>query len=436
MVRLSTRFCVGVLFFAAASEVGAAGPAAHDPYVLTARIDELILKQWNEQKVKPAPATDDAEFLRRAYLDLTGRIPRVSEAREFLDDNNPAKRGKLVDRLIDGGTGDKRSSNANYVTHFTNTWRALLIPQSNDPQTQGLSPQLEVWLRKRFKDNTPYNEMVREILMAEPFGRQMQVQPGVFEPTPAAFYQANENKPENVAAATSRLFLGVKLECAECHNHPFAKWSRKQFWEYAAFFSGLQQQPQPGAPVRGYDPKRRSIQIPNSQTTVQATFLDGVEPQWRDDVPTRKVLADWATAPENPYFAKATANRLWAHFFGIGLVEPVDEFSDENPPSHPELLDALAQGLIDNHFDIKFLIRAITASRAYQLTSETTDASQEDIRLLGRMPIKGLTPEQFFDSLAVATNYRGEFASGRNRNVFSSARGVSGAVLQSGGPQD
>jgi hypothetical protein len=405
--------------------------AASDPYALAAQIDELILKNWEAQKVVPAPPADDAEFMRRVYLDLTGRIPRVSEARAFLEDNDPLKRRKLVNRLIDGDPADKRNTNANYVTHFTNTWRALLLPQSNDPQVQNLSPQFEVWLRKRFKENTPYNKMVFEILTANLGGGQVQPvlvpgqQPGgPIEPTPVAFYQANENKPENLAAATSRLFFCVKVECAQCHDHPFAKWTRNQFWEYAAFFSGLQ--PRGRNPNQmAFDPKSREIEIPNAKTKtiVQAKFLDGIEPKWKDDDLARTVLADWATSPENPFFARATANRIWAHFFGIGIVEPVDEFSEENPPSHPELLDALAKGLIDNDFDIKFLIRAITASRAYQLTSETTDKSQEDIRVFARMPIKGMSPEQFFDSLARATGYESEIANRQQRdNGFASAR--------------
>jgi hypothetical protein len=406
--------------------------AASDPYALASQIDELIAKQWQEQQAVPAPPADDAEFMRRVYLDLTGRIPRVSECREFLDDNDPQKRRKLVNRLIDGDPKDKRYSNANYVTHFTNTWRALLLPQSNDPQVQNLSPQLEVWLRKRFKENTPYNKMVYEILTANVGGGQPQqilvdgqVQAGPIEPTPVAFYQANENKPENLAAATSRLFFCVKIECAQCHPHPFAKWSQEQFWQYAAFFSGLQPRMR-GPNAMGPDPKRREIEIPNAKTKtiVTAKFLDGTDRKWKDDDITRQVLAEWATSPQNPFFARATANRIWAHFFGIGIVEPVDEFSEENPPSHPELLDVLAKALIDNDFDIKFLMRAITSSKAYQLTSETTDKSQEDTRLFARMPIKGMSPEQFFDSLARATGYESELANRQQRrdNGFASAR--------------
>ncbi len=429
MLRFSLRLgscvllCAATLAALPAREVPGAAKAhakpAGDPVALTLLIDELIVKQWELQKTTAAPRADDAEFMRRVYLDLTGRIPRYDQARDFLDDKDADKRRKLVNQLLDS---------PNFVTHFTNTWRALLLPQTNDPQAQALSPQLEVWLRKRFKANTPYNEMVRDILTADPYGRPMAVAPGEQptgqEPSPTAFYQANENKPENLAAATSRLFLGVKVECAQCHDHPFAKWTRTQFWEYAAFFSGLQaNQPNPNGMAQGYDPKRRQIEIPNAKTktVVTAKFLDGIDPKWQDADVTRKVLADWATAPQNPYFAKATANRIWAHFFGIGLVEPVDEFSEENPPSHPELLDALAKGLIENNFDIKYLMRAIAGSRAYQLTSETTHASQDDVRLFARMPIKGMTPEQFFDSLAVATRYKGEFA-GQQNNAFSSAR--------------
>src|SRR5262249_3592251 len=151
--------------------------------------------------------------------------------------------------------------------------------------------------------------------------------------TPAAFYFGNENKAENLAGATSRIFLGVKIECAQCHPHPFAKWKQTQFWEYAAFFNGLQQfQPGRGGqqPVNQF---LREIKIPDSDKVAKAKFLDGKDPQWKDGVPTRNPLADWLTAPENPYFARAAVDHVWSYFFGISLLEPIMEPSNDNPPT-------------------------------------------------------------------------------------------------------
>jgi hypothetical protein len=223
-----------------------------------------------------------------------------------------------------------------------------------------------------------------------------------------AFYQANEMKPDNLSAATSRLFLGVKIECAQCHDHPFAHWTRKQFWEYTAFFAGIKPQSLNAGvftPATD-DPRVHEIAMPGTEKKIQARFLDGKKPPWKEGVGTRTVLADWMTARDNPFFARAAANRMWEHFLGIGLVDPVDDFRDENPASHPELLDELARQFAANRFDLKYLIRAITASSAYQRSSRQTHATQADFRLFARMAHKGLSPEQIFDSLATATGFR------------------------------
>jgi hypothetical protein len=387
---------------------GRAEPPPGDVAALAARIDEHVAAGYAAARATPAALTDDAAFLRRVTLDLAGRIPRSSEVREFLADKSPDKRREVVDRLLEG---------PNYVAHFSRVWRSLLVPQTNN-QAQAFGQQMETWVRKRVKENTPYDEMVRELLTANlPFnGARRAVaqpqQPGQFDQGALAFYQSNEFKPENLAAATSRLFLGVKLECAQCHDHPFDPWSRKQFWELAAFFAGVQpQRPQPGRPVNPaqIDPDLRELTIPNTEKKVKAKFLDGTEPEWREGRSTRSTLADWMTSAENPFFARAAINRMWAHFFGIGIVEPVDGFgSEDHPPSHPELLDDLTDAFVASKFDPKFLIRAITASKTYQLGSAVTDKSQEDPRLFARMALKGLTPEQLFDSLVVATGYRAE----------------------------
>lgn len=411
-MRRSPR-CLCLIGLVLISPSARAGPPPDDVAALAARIDQLIEAGYEANGIKPAPVADDAEFVRRVHLDLAGRIPYVSEVHKFLDDPAPNKRRALVDELLRG---------PHYVNHFTNVWRALLLPQNNDQQIQFLAGQMENWLRPQLRDNKPYDGMVRELLTASLAAGRGGMNPN--ENGALTFFRANESKAENIAASTSRLFLGIKLECAQCHNHPFASWSRKQFWQFAAFFSGIRpQQPQAGIFSGVLETAgKREIKIPNTETTVQARFLDDTEPKWQDGDSARTVLADWLTSGQNPYFAKAIANRMWGHFFGLGIIDPVDDFGEANPPSHPELLDELGRALVQQHFDLKFLIRAITASRTYQRGSRMTDSSQEDPHFFGRMPLKGLTAEQIFDSLAVATGYRGTPVVPGNFNRFDGVR--------------
>jgi hypothetical protein len=385
-----------------------AAPAAdanRDAKALADKIDKIIAERWAKENVKPAPVADDAEFLRRATLDIAGRIPSVAEVRLFLADKSPDKRAKLIERLLDGPA---------YVNHFANTWQALLVPEVSPDnfQLRLFMPPFEQWVRRQFADNVPYDKMVRDLLTApvEGDGQQMfqRVRSGErTEPNPLAFYVAKEFKPEEMAAATSRLFMGVKIECAQCHNHPFAQWKREQFWETAAFFAGLQRDGRNFFGTFRELTDRREMGIPGTDRVVQATFLDGTEPRWKFKVGPRVTLAQWLTSKENPYFARAAANRVWSLFFGVGIVDPVDDLGDEKAePSHPALLDELAKEFAAHDFDLKFLIRAITLSKTYQLSSAQTDSSQEELRLYARMPVKGMTAEQLFDSVSAATGYR------------------------------
>ncbi len=391
-----------VLAPAGAGAVAPKKEAALAAAALASRIDAHVAARWKEARAVPAARADDAEFLRRVSLDLIGRIPTVSEVHDFLADPAPDKRRRLVEKLLDS---------PGYVNNFTNVWRDLMVPQANNQFAQAFGPQMESWLRKKLRDNVPYDRFVREVLTADPIGNR--VRPGeVPDPTDrsvVAFYRANELKAENLAASTSRLFLGVNLECAQCHNHPFnPQVSREQFWQYAAFFAGIQPFRNVGgraSPAR-YDPGANEIKIPNTERTVKAAFLDGKEPSFGEPADARATLADWMTAADNPYFSRAAVNLLWAHFFGPGIIDPVAELSDENPPSHPELLDEAARQFALNGFDLKYLVRAIALSQAYQLTSRASHPTQDDPRLFARMSVKGLTPEQLYESLVLATGYQ------------------------------
>jgi hypothetical protein len=387
-VRTPSRFglCLMLLPWAAAP---AWAEKPQDAEALAAKMDQLLAAHWDGARVKPAPQADDAEFMRRLYLDLAGTVPPVSEVRAFLADTAPDKRRRLIDRLLAG---------QDYVAHFTNVWRATWLPDGGvEVDNVGLRASFEAWLRVRLRENAGYDKMVREILTSAP-PTNGQLITNLGEETipvgggqaggvsPFAFSLANENKPEKLAGSTARLFLGLRLECAQCHNHPFAEWTREQFWQYAAFFAGT------------------AIAIPNTGKTVQARFPDGTEPGLKNGARSLTRLAQWATAADNKYFARAGANRVWAYFFGTGLAEPVDDLLREGGKN--EMLDELARQFADHQFDLKFLIRAVVSTQAYQRTSAATDPSQDDPRLFARMAVKALSTEQVIASLTEATGYQ------------------------------
>jgi Protein of unknown function (DUF1549)/Protein of unknown function (DUF1553) len=430
---------------------------------LAAKIDGFIEAALAAKDIEPAPLASDAEFHRRVYLDLAGRIPTEAEVRTFLGNTAPDRRTQLVNALL---------ASAPYVEHMSNTWQTVIGPSSVN-----LQPAFRNWLTAQVRENTPYDKMIRDLLTLPTYNPApattgkidkqtidlLLKNPKTFNPTitfdpnptkvkftpkvggkvdfnnavelnfvlqqqlavnqvsaAAFFFEANGYKPENLAASTARRFLGVRLECAQCHNHPFARWTRKQFWEFAAFFTAVQPPiqtvylttienssieltPVIQPPSQKAEP---AITIPGTNKVVQARFPDGQSPLWKDKGSV-EVLAEWLTSPSNPYFARTAANRLWAHFFGAGIIDPVDgEPSEDNPASHPQLLAELTAQFVASKYDVKYLIRAITASRTYQRTSAASHISQHQPRVFARMAVKGLTAEQLFDSLALATGFQ------------------------------
>ncbi len=390
-------------------------PPGHDVQALSARIDELIDLRLAKEEIPPAPPADDSEFFRRLSLDLNGRIPAMTQLADFLDDTRS-------DSASCGSTSCWTGPRTLRCTSSTLPISGVqqLLAQTTVQQETVVGP-LEDWLRTQLKANTPYDRMVRGLLT---------------DSTAASYYQANENKPENLASRTSRLFLGVKLECAQCHNdRSGGNWKQRQFWEYAAFFTGLREEqgnpaldptfamaprPQNAGPAR--------IQVVGTNTWVEARFPDGTKPDWQRAVTPRQALSEWIARRDNPWFARAAVNRLWHHFLGVGLIDPVDGLGTEgNPPSHPELFDELTRQFVAHDFDLKFLIRAIAGSRTYQRTSRQTHPRQAEPRRFARSASRGLTPEQLYDSLVLATGYRpdparigsfGSFHVGPPRSVF------------------
>ena len=378
---------------------------------LSEQIDLLINQAKQREGVRSTHRSTDAEFMRRVSLDLTGKIPAVAELRRFVVDQDPLKREKLIDRLL---------ASPGFVVHFTNIWRAILIPEAaTDLQARGQIPEFDAWLRSQLMDNTRYDDIVRQIIdtpLDVNRGRGTSNTPQGL--TARTYYLAKQLKPENLAAGTSRAFLGVRIECAQCHDHPFDSWKQHQFWQYAAFFSNIDQsQPRAlgNALVIREIVGKPQIKIPDTNQLVDAIFLDGIQPEWdKEQTSPRRRLSQWITSAQNPYFAKATANRVWSLFFGRGIIDPVDDFSSTNRASHPELLERLAIQLREHGYDLRYLIREITNSQTYQLSSQQTDSSQSQVEWYGKMATRGLTAEQIFANLVQATGFFQQTTDGNN----------------------
>lgn len=364
------------------------------------KIDAVFERVWQEEGIVPAPDVADSEFVRRVYLDVIGRIPAVSEVREFQASELPSqqKREQLVDRLLQSPA---------YIRHLTISLRNSLIPEAGEQANlRFLVPGFDAWLWQKLADRTPYNELAHQIITTD-FGDEGNAATNASRPD--AFFVVREFKPENLATATSRAFLGVRLDCAQCHDHPFDRWTQDQFWSMAAFYSGFQQQENrplvPGmmAPSESDNWK---IQVPGTDRTVTAGFLTGSD--WDPSTAeqsARQILADWVVSEQNPWFAKMAVNRQWNQYFGRGLVDPIDDFSENNPSALPEVLEILADDFKSSGYRFERTIRILTSTKAYQRSSRQTDDSQADPEVFARSALRGLTPEQFFDSLAEATGF-------------------------------
>jgi len=354
------------------------------------RIDAFIDKRLRAAGVKPAAQAGDARFLRRVSLDLTGRIPNMLDVRDFLDPTNHEadKRWTCVKQML---------GRREYADHFASVWRATFLPAiSENLRTWDLVPSFQDWIHKHLRKNSRYDHIVRELLTAPPYSG-----PDDWDDR-MTFYFANENRAENVAGTTAQLFLGIQLECAQCHDHPLTKWTRSQFWGFAAFFDGTMRKVDGLRPGSADNKAGRQITIPGTATVVKAKFPSAEEPRWENSDDSRKILANWLTAKDNPFFAKATVDLVWKYFFDVSLLHP----DDGKPIAHPELLDELARQFVSHGYDLKFLIRAIVHTQAYQRSSDVAGGrSPADVQMFARMPVRALSPEQVFCSFAEATDY-------------------------------
>lgn len=361
-----------------------------DAAELAKLIDQQVDARLKSEGVRAADLADDAEFVRRIHLDLHGTVPTIEQVKRFLADTVPDKRARLVDSLL---------ADARYGQHLADLWQGYLISPLADDQNKR-AERFSRWLAEQF-NTKKWDQIVTELVTAT----------GKMEDNPAVSYIIEGRLPRAVPDLTdlaSRYLLGVRLNCAQCHDHPFVNLKQEEFWGMAAFFTQIQT-PKRAKQVyeKGVvdDPSLtlanlKDAGVPDGFMLRPPTFLGGKAlPAGDKTTPHRVALAQWLTAPENPYFARATVNRTWWRLMGRAIVQPVDDMHEGNAPSHPQLLDLLARSFAESGFDMKFLTRAIGLSRAYQRTSQSGESADPQAALFGRMAIKVLSAGQLHDSL-------------------------------------
>lgn len=360
--------------------------------VIVQTVNRLLRQSWTDNEISPSQRSEDGEFARRVSLDIVGRIPSYVELTNFLDDESPTKRKKFVDRLLD---------DEDYIRNWTNVWANLLVGRAN---RQGDRAALERWLRNAIYRNLPYDQFVRELISAE----------GSPDENGAVAFLGSHLNDEAVPATaiTARVFLGMQVQCTQCHNHPFNDWQQSQFWSLNAFFRGTENGGRRGARSLVDKPSMEITFFEKRSGEMKATerkFVDGTRVAINKTVKPRVQLAKLVTDPDKPQMSQAIVNRLWGHFFGHGFTKPVDDMGPHNAATHPELLNYLAVQFREARYDVKRLIRWITASEAYQLTSRIGEANAADnpgsgnAPLFSRMYLKPFRAEQLYDSLLVAT---------------------------------
>jgi hypothetical protein len=363
-------------------------------------VDRFTLKKWQELGIVPSELCADEQFIRRVYLDITGTLPRPDQIKQFVADKNPNKRDKLIDDLLE---------TPEYGYLFANKWADVLrVKRRGEPGRAAGTFAFHGWIRDAIAKDKPYDQFVREILAAS--GDEIVAPPTVW-------YKELQN-PEQFVDDVAQVFLGQRLACAQCHHHPYEKWSQDDYYGLAAFFGrvGRKNVPVPGG--AGNQQAQHQViftktagSVTNKRTSQPAKIqpLAGTPMDVAPEDDPRQKLVDWMANPNNPFFASAVANRYWAHFFGRGIVDPLDDMRVTNPPSNPELLDALAKELVDSKYSLKHLIKVICKSRTYQLSSIPNDYNKHDKQTYARFYPRRMSAEVLYDAVSQVTNTPAQF---------------------------
>jgi len=374
------------------------GEVPHESYAALPRfnfIDEHVWTALERLKLLPSPGAPEHRFLRRAYVDIIGRIPTTGEARAYLADQSPERRTRLVDQLL---------RSPEYAEHWASKWADLLRP---NPYRVGIKNTLnyDAWIRESFRANKPYDQFVRELLTA---------QGGTFRSGNANLFR-DRREPDELTTIVSQLFLGIRLECAKCHHHPFEVYGQDDFYQFAAYFAKLGRKgtglspPISGSEEYVFVVPDGVVRHPVTQAIMSPTPLFGEAPPIGEKDDPRASLAAWITSRENPYFARTMANRVWADLMGVGLVEPVDDLRATNPPTNAPLLAALGDDFAASGFDIKHLVRTIATSYVYGLSSLPGERNIVDTRNYSRHYRRRLRAETLLDSVCQITGVPEDF---------------------------
>lgn len=433
-------------------------PGSFPPYPANNRIDEFVLAKLKKVNIQPSELSTDAEFLRRVYLDTIGTLPTADEARRFLDDNRSDKRARLIDSLLE------RPEYAMYWATRFSDWTG------NDnrftPQPREKTGWLwHNWLRDKLARNVPYDELVSGFILATSReGRPVNEQVAEYKAVKARidrgfdeeiypsrrtndlyWLKSGNSNPETLGLQAAYAFLGVRLECAQCHKHPFDQWTQDDFRGFTAFFSVVDRGVPKDVPKDVTKSDRNTYRYNEvylkDDKSMESTFrrqapkiLSGPVVEFRPGHDPRTVLMDWMRSPENPYFAAAIANRFWGHYFGRGIVEPVDDFNAANPPSNPQLLAWLAGDFIEHGFDLKHLHRRILNSRTYQLSWKPNESNQLDERNFSHALLRRMPAEVVMDAINQVTGGQDRYS---NNNAPPGTRTINLALsrLRGGGPE-
>jgi len=356
-------------------------------------VDQHVFANLKQLGIPPSPVCHDATFLRRVSLDIAGRLPTTAEAEAFLASKDPAKRDQLVDALL---------TSPDYADFFANKWTALLKNKRDDTKDITANFAFHSWVRDSLLANKPYDRLVRELLAAT----------GTIADNPPVAWYKRVKQPTEQLEDVAQLFLGVRMQCAQCHHHPFERWSQHDYYSMAAFFSQIGRKPTATAGEDVIFHKRGMAQTENKKTKqpVKPAGLGAPTLDIPPDDDPRLRLADWMGDKANPFFAKSLVNRYWKHFFKRGLIEPEDDIRDTNPPSNPELLDALAKHFVDSGYDLKAVVRVIAQSSAYQLSAMPNQHNGVDTQNFSRFYPRRMQAEVLLDAVDQFTGARTDFA--------------------------
>ena len=356
-------------------------------------IDQLVYNKLHKLRIYPSDLCSDEVFLRRVYLDVIGAVPEVETISEFIADKTPNKRERAVDDLL---------SRKEFTEMWVMKFAELLQIRTDD--NNGVSYKSTLlyfnWIKDRIANNVPMDQIVRDLLTAKG---------GTFV-SPATNYYQIERDNLKITENVAQVFMGMRIQCAQCHDHPFDQWTQDDYYSFASFFSqvGRKRAADPRESVI-YNRNSGEINHPVHKKPMPPKFLGGETPEIKKGTDRREVLADWLASPENPFFARNLANIVWSHFFGQGIIEPVDDVRISNPPSNPELLDQLASRFTEYQYDFRKLVRDVCTSRIYQLSTRTNPSNEDDLRNFARAQLRRMRAEVLLDVISQVTKTKNKF---------------------------